>query len=174
MKNIRKAFMGLVLTYCIAWMALLPVKAEENAGGAATELNQVMTISADCEAKETPDEDAAKVFDYTAGDSVWVVGETQDGWYKVSFQGKEGYVLKEYVTDLHIETEEGLQELPTDELNEEMEALEAEGKMVIEEVERQREEKKRSRVWAIVISALVIAILAVGIFSARKSNKKGK
>ena len=58
-------------------------------------------------------------------------------------------------------------------LDGELAAVEAEGKMLVEEVERQRTETKRSRIWTIVIVVLIIGIFVTGIISTVKKEKDG-
>lgn len=152
---------------------VLPVKANENTEEAVvTELNQIMTISVDCDAKELPKREAASVMSYSAGSPVWVVGETQDGWYRVSYQDQKGYIPKDYILELQVEEEEGTVGLVEAGLDEEIVAVEAENKMIIEEIERQRGEARRSRMWTIVIILLIIGIFVLGIFSTINSHKE--
>ncbi len=66
----------------------------------------------------------------------------------------------------------GIVDLEDAGLAEEMAALEAENKAFIENVERQRAELKRSRIWMVVIVVLIVAIFAVGIVSTIKQVKK--
>lgn len=268
--------MAVILGSSFGERAALTAKAQENTEEiSVTGMNQVMTVAADCEARELPDHNAAAVMSFSAGGSVWVVGETQSGWYKVSYQGKQGFIPKESVMELQVEidgsrvslsgigsnevmtgvpeTEEnndisslaegngkgedsqkedpsredsmenGVEEDDRQEgsadkspdgedpakedpagevlagqapggqsegassqggkktvslkeagLDTEMAAMEAENKILVEEVERQRAEKKRSRIWTAVIALLVVAIFAAGIISTVKGNKNGK
>lgn len=173
MKNVRRILLLLLMLGFSLGVIVLPAKASENTEEAAvTELNQVMTVRIDCEAKELPNRGAQSVMDYQAGSPVWVIGETQDGWYLVSYQDKKGYIPKEYIAELQVEVEErGTVGLAEAGLDEEMTAVEAENKMIVEEVERQRSESKRSYIWMIVIIILVIGIFATGIISAMKSGR---
>lgn len=180
MKKAGKTLLLLTILSLTFGLAVLSVKAEEKADGkadeaAVTELNQVMTILVDCDAKELPKRGAAGVISYNAGAPVWVIGETQDGWYLVSYQDKKGYIPKDYIAELQIEVEEkgavGLNEAG---LDEEMEALGAENKMVVEEIERQRSETRRSHIWTVIIVLLIIGIFATGIVSTVKSGKGTK
>ena len=66
------------------------------------------------------------------------------------------------------------QELDVEGLNQEFQESETEGKMVIEEVERNRKEAKRSKIWGIVIVLLVVGIFATGIISASGLEKEKK
>ncbi len=175
MKKSGKILMALLVAVFISSAFGVSAKAEEASGEVSvTEMNQVMTILNDCEARELPDGSAAVVQSYAAGDSVWVVGETQDGWYKISYQGKESYIPKDSTTDLQVEIEgQGTVDLVEAGLDGELAAVEAEGKMLVEEVERQRTETKRSRIWTIVIVVLIIGIFVTGIISTVKKEKDG-
>lgn len=173
MRKIKKILTAFMLINFVFAVFVLPAKAQENSENVSiTEMNQVMTIQVDCDARELPNLEAAVVNSYAEGASVWVIGETQDGWYKTSYQGLEGYIPKECVTGLQIEVEdEGTVKLEDTELDEELAAVEAESKMLVEEVERQRSEEKRSRVWIVVIVVLVIGIFVTGIISVTKKSK---
>lgn len=173
MKKTGKILIFLTMLSLTLRLVVLPVKAEENADEAiVTELNQIMTILIDCDAKEFPKRGAASVISYNAGSPVWVVGETQNGWYMVSYQDEKGYIPKDYIAELQMEVEEkGVVGLAETGLDEEMAALEAENKMVVEEIERQRGEAKRSHIWTVVIVLLIIGIFATGIIATVKSGK---
>ncbi len=175
MKKAGKIAVLLFFWCCSLGIFNLRARAEEGDNISITEMNQVMTVATDCEATELPDDDSAGITSYCAGASVWVVGETDDGWYKVSYQGKEGFIRKEYIEGLQVEMEDKeMVEINEAGLDAEMEAMEAEGKMVVEEVERQRSEAKRSRVWTIVIVVLVIGIFVTGIISTVNLGKNKK
>ncbi len=161
MKKLLLVFMCLLF-----WGAVfsVPVKAEEAAGEVEiSELNQVMAAQTKLEAREKPDDDAATVIVYESGDPVLVTGETADGWYRVSYQGREGFVHKSGLTDIQIDAAL---------LDEEMEAASEEGRMVVEQVERYRAEVRRSRIWGTIIVLLVVGIFAVGIISTVRAEKK--
>lgn len=65
-----------------------------------------------------------------------------------------------------------MQEFDVEGLDKEFQESEAEGKLVIEEVERYRAEAKRSRIWGIVIVLLVVGIFATGIISTTRIEKE--
>lgn len=173
MKRAGRILLLLTMLSFTLGLFVLPVKANENTEETVvTELNQIMTISVDCDAKELPKREAASVMSYSAGSTVWVVGETQDGWYMVSYQDQKGYIPKDYISELQVEEEEGTVGLVEAGLDEEIVAVEAENKMIIEEIERQRGETRRSRMWTIVIILLIIGIFVLGIFSTINSHKE--
>lgn len=171
MKKLKNILMGFIVIASIWGAGALQVRAEEDA--IVSELNQVMTVEQDCEARELPDQNAPAVHQYAAGDSVWVTGETGDGWYRISYQGSEWYIPKESTIALQIETEDqGATSLVEAGLDEEMAEAEVESKILVEEVERQREEQKNSRIWTVVIILLVVGIFATGIISVIRKEKK--
>lgn len=57
-------------------------------------------------------------------------------------------------------------------LDAEFSALEEESAMIVEEVERQRAEAIRSKIWGAVIIVLVIGIFSMGVVSTRESKKE--
>lgn len=87
-----------------------------------------------------------------------------------SFGGQAGYQAAFWGEE--ISQEEAGYQLFIAALNEEMAAIEAESKILVEEVERQREEKKSGTVWAVIIGVLVVGIFATGLISASKSGKE--
>ena len=62
----------------------------------------------------------------------------------------------------------------TEELDQEFEEVEEEMLRVIDEHELVQKSKQTSRIWGVVIGALVIAIFAVGVVSALKKDKGGE
>ena len=128
-----------------------------------TELNQIMVADEAFEAKELPDDNSASVITYQSGQSVFVTGETADGWYKVSYQDKEGYVRKSLLF---------IQEFDVEGLDKEFQELEMESKILVEEVERYRTEARRSRIWGIVIVLLVAGIFVTGIISTKRMERE--
>lgn len=163
MKRILLVFAAVLF---LGSMIALPVRAEElQQEEGFTELSQIMVANEAVEAKEIPDNKGNTVITYESGAYVFVIGETRDGWYKVSYQDKEGYVKKSALT---------IQEFDVEGIDKEFQEIEAEGKLIIEEVERYRAEAKRSRIWGIFIVLLVVGIFATGIVSATRIEKEKK
>lgn len=129
-----------------------------------SELSQLMTADKNVDMKTEPSDSAETIMSYQAGDSVFVTGETADGWYRAIYQDKEGYIPKDSLSTLEIDVAA---------LDEEMARTEQEAKLVVETVERYRAEARRSKIWGSVIVVLVVGIFATGIISGIKS-KKGK
>ena len=124
-----------------------------------TEYSRIVTAVGAVDAREEPDENAAVTISYHDGDHIYVTEQTADGWYRVRYQDLTGYVRREQVAEI--------------ELDEEFAVEEAEGKLVVEEVERQRTEVRRSRIWGAVIILLVLGVFATGIISAAGNGAKG-
>lgn len=161
MKSIIAVFLAIVY---LGSIAPLQAEAEESVQKEGiTELNQIMVADEALEAKELPDDNSASVITYQSGQSVFVTGETADGWYKVSYQDKEGYVRKSLLF---------IQEFDVEGLDKEFQELEMESKILVEEVERYRTEARRSRIWGIVIVLLVAGIFVTGIISTKRMERE--
>ena len=130
-----------------------------------TELSKLMVTKTAVEALEEPSEQSKTTITYEAGASVMVTGETADGWYRVAYQDKVGFVKK---TDLE-ETDINIAAL-----DEEFGANEIDGKIFVEEVVRIREQITRSRIWGTIIVLLIAGIFGTGIYSTIKSEQKKK
>lgn len=160
----KKILLVLMSVMCLGAGVSMHVRAEESGQEVEiNELNQIMVTKDAVEARELPKDNANIVISYESGAQVLVLGETTDGWYKVSYQGKEGYVRKAELTQ---------QTLDLEGLDKEMESAEMESKLVVEEVERYRAEERRSKIWGTVIVLLVVGIFATGIISTVKAEKK--
>lgn len=161
----KKMFFLIVTILFFGGIFALPVRADGASEEELIELNQIMAASEAVEAKDTPADSGKTVITYESGAAVFVIGETKNGWYKVSYQDKEGYVKKSVLT---------MQEFDVEGMDKEFRDSEEEGRLVIEEVERYRAEAKRSRIWGIVIVLLVIGIFATGIISSTKMEREKK
>lgn len=129
-----------------------------------TELSQIMVAEETVDMKAEPNANAGTLMTYEKGALVFATGETADGWYRVTYQDKEGYVEK---------TALRMQEIDVEGLNAEMAVTAEEAKLVVETVEKYRDDARRSKIWGSVIVTLVAGIFAVGIISAvgTKKNK---
>lgn len=128
-----------------------------------SELSQLMTADESVEMKAAPDDGAEGIMSYQKGDSVFVTGETANGWYRAMYQDKIGYIPKDSLSP---------QEIDVAALDEEMAQTEEEAKFMVEVVERYRDQARRSKIWGGVIIVLVLGIFATGIISGITSAKK--
>lgn len=169
----KKIIITVMIFFVIGFITCFPVKATENS---SNQSGQLMMVKEETAVKSSPDESSDTLITYASGEAVLVTGETKHGWYEVFYQGKTGYVLKDKLKKMAIDgkatdTEAENQAYITA-LDEELGAMEAEGDMLVEEVERQREERKHSSVWGVVICLLIIGIFATGVISTVRTNKK--
>lgn len=134
----------------------------ERADGIA-ELSQIMTAVEDVDMKAAPEEGAAVVRSYEKGDSVFVTGRTEDGWYRVIYQDLEGYMPESALSE---------KELDVEGLDAEMSRTEQEAAFVVDMVEKYRDEARRSKIWGSVIVVLVVGIFATGILSGIRSSRR--
>ena len=165
----KKKMMRAILVLMTMILVVLghPVNARAQEALAVTQFSQFMTALQQIDAKEEPDANAGTAFIYEPGATIFVTGETGNGWYVVSYQGKTGYINKN-------SSQKVLEavELDIEGLNAEMAAMEEESRLIIEVTERYRAEARRSKIWGTVIVLLVIGIFATGIISTVQAEKK--
>ncbi|MCM1201838.1 MAG: SH3 domain-containing protein [Bacteroides fragilis] len=137
---------------------------ENGDSGELETYEQGMVLEAEkrVEMKAAPEETAETLMSFQKGSLVFAVGGPEDGWYRVIYQGNEGYVEEDALTALEIDIEG---------LNAEMAANEEETKFVVEVVEKYRADARRSKMWGTIIIVLVIGIFGVGIFSAVRGGR---
>lgn len=132
-----------------------------------TECSKLMEAVASVDATEQPDVNSAVITTFEQGTPVLVTGESEAGWYRITFQGQEGYVRMDAVK-MAVQVEgESLEEL-----DRELDEMEQTNRIILEEVERMRTEQKRSMIWTVIIIILVISIFVVGIYSTIKASSK--
>ena len=76
------------------------------------ELSQIMTAVEDVDMKAAPEEGAAVVRSYEKGDSVFVTGRTEDGWYRVIYQDLEGYMPESVLSEKELDVEGWMRRCP--------------------------------------------------------------
>lgn len=162
-KGLLKRTVLLFTMCCLFFGMSVSVSAKEavqDSEEGITALNQIMVATEAAEAREIPDESAAVAITYEKDATVFVTGETADGWYRVSYQNITGYIPKEKLAA----------QTYGEELDQEFKAMEEESVMIVEEVERYRAESRRSKIWGAVIIVLIAGIFATGIISTRKNG----
>lgn len=165
----RKKMIRTILVLMTMILVVLghPVNARAQEALAVTQFSQFMTALQQIDAKEEPDANAGTAFTYEPGATIFVTGETGNGWYVVSYQGKTGYINKNSSQELLEAVEFDIEGLDA-----EMAAMEEESRLIIEVTERYRAEARRSKIWGAVIVLLVIGIFATGIISTAQAEKK--
>ncbi len=132
------------------------------AQGEEVQQGTVMEAKESIEMKAEPEKTADTLMTFQMHDLVFTVGSAEDGWYRVIYQGNEGYVEETGLVSLEIDIEG---------LDAEMAADAEETKFVVETVEKYRADARHSKIWGTVIVVLVVGIFGIGIFSAVKSGK---
>lgn len=168
MKNTKgktgKRWMAICLL-CMGLMGGAATRVQAEEALEASQFSQLMTATEKIEAKEKPEQGAETLLSFEAGAVIYVTGETENGWYQISYQGQTAYVEKNVLQE---------QEMDTEAMDAELKAQEDESRMIVEEVERYRAEAKRSKIWGTVIVLLVIGIFAAGIISTMQGEKEKK
>lgn len=117
------------------------------------------------EGKEKPQDSAKTLMEYEPGAKMAVVEEPNSTWYGVLYQGQIYYVKQADTIDAE-------DAAPIEEVDQELEEEYIEGKILIEEIIRQEEEAKQTRIWAAIIIVLIVAIFGVGVISHVKKSKE--
>ena len=125
-------------------------------------LSQVMTAQETVDMKEEADDSSATLMTYEKGASVFVTGQTQDGWYQVRYQEMVGYIPENALN---------MQEIDVVKLDEEMKSNAKEAEFIAETVEKYHHEEMYDKIWFVMIAVLVLAVFAVGIISDRKKKE---
>lgn len=161
MKGIR-ILLGILLAMVCASSTVM-VRASGQSEVAVTKMNRLMTAAEYTEAKAAPDEGSETVITYEKEASVYVIGETSNGWYQVSYQEKEGYIHKEALKAIDVDVTA---------LEKEMENEETAGKIIAEEIERTHNEDERSKSWIFALALIIGGMLITGIIIASISSKR--
>lgn len=168
MKNTKGKTGKRWMAICLLCMGLIggaAIRVQAEEALEASQFSQLMTATEKIEAKEKPEQGAETLLSFEAGAVIYVTGETENGWYQISYQGQTAYVEKKVLQE---------QEMDTEAMDAELKAQEDESRMIVEEVERYRAEAKRSKIWGTVIVLLVIGIFAAGIISTMQGEKEKK
>ncbi|MCM1386977.1 MAG: SH3 domain-containing protein [Bacillus sp. (in: Bacteria)] len=128
-----------------------------------TQMNQIMEATEETDARVLPDDESEILHTYHSGDTIFVTGQTAEGWYQVRYQDIVAYIPIERTAEIERDVEA---------LDEEFAVEEMEGALVVEEVERQRTKAKSSKIWGAVIILLIVGIFATGIISTVKNGGK--
>lgn len=154
--------MVLVCVYAALAMAgydVMEARAEEVPEGAAVEM-QMLYVNTDTKVYESDNEQSEVLLELSAS-SMAVLLEDDGEWMKVMYQGVTGYVK---ASALQIEN-------PNPEAAEEYMELAEYDAAFIDELERLTAEKRRSRIYGVMIVVLIAAIFGVGIFTTLKKRK---
>lgn len=148
-------------------MVSLPVRAEEaDTGDGKNEFaaGTVWEIARNTDVKETPDGESRTKYVFTAGTSVVLLEEEQDGWCLVQNQENVGYIP---TNALQIYGEENMEAM-----SREFEETVQEQTRVVEEYEIYKREKNFSLVWKILIIGFFSCFFGLSVYDAFRKNEK--
>lgn len=95
-KNLKYIAAMMMLTVSLIFVFPVTVLANEEA--AVAELSATGEITTDVNVRKGPGTSYEKIGTVREGDTVTVTGESHDGWYRIEFQGAEGFIYGQYVT----------------------------------------------------------------------------
>lgn len=97
--QMRGQKIGMALAMVLAVLLLLfPVTVHAEGELQVTELSTQGEITSDVNVRKGPSIDYDKIGTVRVGETIPVTGETADGWYRVTYQGQEGYIYGKYMT----------------------------------------------------------------------------
>ncbi|WP_337539893.1 SH3 domain-containing protein [Suilimivivens sp.] len=97
--QMRGQKIGIAFAMVLAVLLLLfPVTVHAEGELQVTELSTQGEITSDVNVRKGPSTDYDKIGTVRVGETIPVTGETADGWYRVTYQGQEGYIYGKYMT----------------------------------------------------------------------------
>lgn len=97
--QMRGQKIGMAFAMVLAVLLLLfPVTVHAEGEHQVTELSAQGEITSDVNVRKGPSTDYDKIGTVRVGETIPVTGETADGWYRVTYQGQEGYIYGKYMT----------------------------------------------------------------------------
>lgn len=97
--QMRGQKIGMAFAMVLAVLLLLfPVTVHAEGELQVTELSAQGEITSDVNIRKGPSTDYDKIGTVRVGETIPVTGETADGWYRVTYQGQEGYIYGKYMT----------------------------------------------------------------------------
>ena len=82
----------------VFFFSSFPITALADEEITVTELSATGEITSDVNVRKGPSTDYDKIGTVRAGETVTVTGQSHDGWYRIEFQGTEGFVYGQYMT----------------------------------------------------------------------------
>ena len=89
---------AVMIMLTVLFFSSFPITALADEEISVTELSATGEITSDVNVRKGPGTDYEKIGTVRAGDTVTVTGQSHDGWYRIEFQGTEGFVYGQYMT----------------------------------------------------------------------------
>lgn len=124
--------------------------------------NTALKVSVDATLYESASDSAKAITTLAAGTPIIVREDAKDGWCKVSYKDTYGYVKTENLDVL----------VSADEISPEFDEMQEHVQLLFDSIVVREQEKKRSRIWGVIIVVLVVVIFGVGIISTIKGKDK--
>jgi uncharacterized protein YgiM (DUF1202 family) len=123
----------------------------------------MLYLNCDASIYQEKSTDSSVVLSLPKGSLVLVTG-TDGDWTGVQYQDKEGFMESSCLQA----------ESPDPAIKKELSSQEEYDVEYTNELTRLRSEQRRSRIWGIIIVAIVVAMFATGIIQVLRAGKKGK
>lgn len=133
-----------------------------------TTISNLMMATEDITVRTEKNNKADELVTYHEGDTVFVTGQTDDGWYTISYRGQMGYFQGEGKAE-PVKESDKVTDVTT--LAQEMEQQAVESLYMGEEVIRYKESRRKATIWAVVIGGAIAGISVAAFFSAKKKGK---
>ncbi len=170
------------VAFMVAFMALsgaFSATAQASADGDPVPFNSeavqisgsIVTLDQDTKAYASPSEDSEVLYEFVAGDPIFVSGQEGD-FTSIYYAGKTMYIKTEAITQTALAASEEAAKEMEQELADEAEARSQRDQAYLETLIRQEEQKKNALIWKIIIGVLVVAIIAVSVAIGISNNKK--
>lgn len=163
MKKLTKQIVMIVLVVMMSMTLKVNLLAAENS---AITILKMVTTTEDVDTTVEP-KDGAEVFkSFPKGQDLLVVEIIGNEWYRIAYQNEFGYV-KQSVT-----VENALFGENQTELDEQIQEVSDETTILVEVLEEEQTDTRRTLVWGLIIGILVVAIMAVGVWGKIKEDQK--
>ena len=164
-KGCRFFIMMIVAVVAVMFISIGTVYAKTESALSGVEMsNKIMATTEDADMYSEPDENAAVVMSFSKGSQLLVVRQENNAWYLVQYQKNTGYMRIAQIGEV----------LQDNSLNQEMQDYEEMDTNFANEVNIERNERIKSRIWGGVICALIIIVFVYGIFSSFRAKKRKK
>ncbi len=135
---------------------------------------EVVTLNSSVQARKEPSDDADVLFEFSAGESIYVVGE-DNGWCEIFYKGETAYVKKDQIGEESIASSEASGDILKEELEDEFTQKQQFDITYVDSFHKQQVRDRNAMIWKIIIIVLVVAIIAISVvMTIRMKNKNNE